>query len=628
MGTFDQGGSVQEWIEAGNTVLTHQLTRGGSFITEATVLKSDTSIATPPTYERSFIGLRVALPIPRVEIDWRTIHDWGNAADGTGYGAVSQAYRISEFEITNAQYAVFLNAVAAADTHSLYDAQMSGAEGGIVQNGISGHYIYTTIAGREDHPVNFVSFWDAARFANWLHNDQPTGVQANATTEDGAYTLTPAGLQGNTIERNKTARVFVPSADEWYKAAYYDRSTMTYYDYPAGFDTQVSCTEPGAETNTAACGSVGDVVPVGGFTESASPYGSFDQGGNVAEWVEEIVDPLTTNLRGLWGGSVDDPAEAMLAGSGGSRSPDAQLADQGLRVASRVGDIEWVTIEDPANAADSTGYGAVTDSFQIGKYETTNAQYALFLNAVARSDPNALYVDNMGTGVGGIVRNGAPGSYEYSVIEGREHHGAFYISYVAAMRFVNWLHNGRPIGAQNSNTTEDGAYTIDETELSYNRVERNRGARFFIPSEDQWYKAAYYDPVSQSYYDYPANSDDPTTCAAPSRTANTASCEQQAFLIDVGSYTGSPGPYGTFDQGGGIGEWTEGRVDIERVLRGGYFRDAAEKLAASSRTLLPAYRNFSYEQTGFRIARVPEPVTGLLQITALLGLACLRRLRA
>ncbi len=43
-------------------------------------------------------------------------------------------------------------------------------------------------------PVNFVSFWDGLRFANWLHNGQPTGAQGNSTTEDGAYTLTAGGI--------------------------------------------------------------------------------------------------------------------------------------------------------------------------------------------------------------------------------------------------------------------------------------------------------------------------------------------------------------------------------------------------------------------------------------------------
>ena len=107
--------------------------------------------------------------------------------------AVADVYRISKYETTNAQYTEFLNAVAATDTEGLYNFTM--AYSGITRSGDPGSFTYTTIAGREDIPVVKVSFYDALRFSNWLHNGQPTGAQSNATTENGAYTLlgrTPA----------------------------------------------------------------------------------------------------------------------------------------------------------------------------------------------------------------------------------------------------------------------------------------------------------------------------------------------------------------------------------------------------------------------------------------------------
>ena len=115
---------------------------------------------------------------------------------------MAEPYRIAKFEVSNAEYAVFLNAVAATDTNALYHTSMGVVFGGITRSGSSGSYSYSAIAGREDMPVNFVSFWDATRFANWLHNGQPTGAQGNSTTEDGAYTLTPTGMANNTIARN------------------------------------------------------------------------------------------------------------------------------------------------------------------------------------------------------------------------------------------------------------------------------------------------------------------------------------------------------------------------------------------------------------------------------------------
>ena len=77
------------------------------------------------------------------------------------------------------------------------------------------------VAGSGNKPITFVSWFDAARFCNWLHNGQPSGAQNAATTEDGAYTLNGA-TSGVAISKNATAKVWIPSENEWYKAAYYD----------------------------------------------------------------------------------------------------------------------------------------------------------------------------------------------------------------------------------------------------------------------------------------------------------------------------------------------------------------------------------------------------------------------
>ena len=171
-----------------------------------------------------------------VTFDWVTVGDPGNAADTTGYGAVADVYRISAHETTNAQYAEFLNAKAASDTLDLYSPNMGSGFGGITRSGSSGSYTYSPIAGRENMPVNYVSFFDSTRFTNWLHNGQGSG-----DTETGAYTLlggTALPSNGLTLTRNAGATLFVPSEDEWYKAAYYDALTTSFFDNPAGSDTQ------------------------------------------------------------------------------------------------------------------------------------------------------------------------------------------------------------------------------------------------------------------------------------------------------------------------------------------------------------------------------------------------------
>ena len=167
------------------------------------------------------LSLLIAPSASAVTIDWTFIGDPGNACDPQGpegcFGGVLYAYRIGTYEVTNAQYAEFLNAKASSDPVALYNASMGSGFGGITRTGSPGSYNYSAIAGREEMPVNFVLFYDAVRFANWMNNGQGTG-----DTETGAYTITAQGIADNSITRNAGATILLPTEDEWYKAAYYD----------------------------------------------------------------------------------------------------------------------------------------------------------------------------------------------------------------------------------------------------------------------------------------------------------------------------------------------------------------------------------------------------------------------
>ena len=161
----------------------------------------------------------------QVTFEWVTVGNPGNAADPLndgaipGIGSVADAYRIAQHEVTNDQYAEFLNTVAATDNNALYNALMgSNVRGGITQTGLSGSFTYSTKADMGNKPVNYVSFFDAMRFVNWLHNDQPTGDQDSSTTENGVYAIS----DGLSETRAVSARFFIPTENEWYKAAYYD----------------------------------------------------------------------------------------------------------------------------------------------------------------------------------------------------------------------------------------------------------------------------------------------------------------------------------------------------------------------------------------------------------------------
>ncbi len=285
----------------------------------------------------SVLLVSLAGPASAVTIDWVPVGAPGNVCDVQAqgcFGAVAYSYRISKYEVTNAQYTEFLNAVAVTDTNGLYSASMSGPYGGITRSGSPGSYSYSAITDRGSMPVNYVSFWDSLRFANWLHNGQPAGAQGNATTEDGAYTLTPAGIAQNLITRNTWASVFLTSEDEWYKAAYYDVLGSVYYDYPAGTDVQTVCAAPGATANTANCSAaVGDLTNVGSYTGSGSPNATFDQAGNVFERNEAII---SGSSRGVRGGSFAYDPSLLAASTRANAGPPDEDSNVGFRVASPI----------------------------------------------------------------------------------------------------------------------------------------------------------------------------------------------------------------------------------------------------------------------------------------------------
>ena len=192
--------------------------------------------------------------------------------------------------------------MAATDTHNLYNPNMS------ITN-TSGNYS----TSEPDKPVRYVSFWDAARFANWLTNGQPTGAQGNGTTEDGMYNL--GGVTNPTngsVSRQLDFSlgqngVAITSENEWYKAAYYD-GNGGYTLYPTQSNTAPTTENPPGGANSANFfGGPGTVTDVGAYTNSGSHYGTFDQGGNVWEWNDEILFTSTRGLRGgSFGGSGND----------------------------------------------------------------------------------------------------------------------------------------------------------------------------------------------------------------------------------------------------------------------------------------------------------------------------------
>jgi len=179
-----------------------------------------------------------------ITIETVPVGNAGNATDPTtGYGVVSYDYGIGKYEVTLNQYTAFLNAVGATDTYGLYNTQMGSNPNimGISRSGASGGYTYSVI-GSGNRPVTYVSWYDSARFVNWLHNGQPVGLQAAGTTEEGAYTLNGA-VSGLGFARNANASFGLSSENEWYKAAYHQPTSDggdfdNFWLYPTRSNTQ------------------------------------------------------------------------------------------------------------------------------------------------------------------------------------------------------------------------------------------------------------------------------------------------------------------------------------------------------------------------------------------------------
>jgi formylglycine-generating enzyme required for sulfatase activity len=290
-------------------------------------------------------------PAHAVTIDWVTVGDAGNTADTTGSpnpaGAVADAFQIMKFEFTNQQYTDFLNSVAATDTYSLYNTSMdSDARGGITRSGESGSYLYSLKPNMGDKPVNYVSWFDAARVANWLMN----GATGTSSTETGAYTLVGGQTSGTAPARNSGATFYIPTEDQWYKAAYYKGGSTNagYWNYATQSDTAPTAVTSGS-TGSGSAGSTGDFanfngaavwngevnVTTVGTNGGASYYGAFDMSGNVFEWNDLTGAAGSSRGRrgGAWFGNAADLSSSIRDNT---NAPSDENDGHGFRLASPV----------------------------------------------------------------------------------------------------------------------------------------------------------------------------------------------------------------------------------------------------------------------------------------------------
>jgi hypothetical protein len=275
-------------------------------------------------------------------------------------------------------------------------------------------------------------------------------------------------------------------------------------------------------------------------------------------------------------------------------------------------EIEFVTIGNPGNPPDANPNpaGAVPYEYRIGKYEISEEMI---------DKANAL-------GGLGITKDTRGPEFP-----------ATSVTWYEAARFVNWL---------NTSTGSVPAYKFDgagnfqlwnEMDPGFNpaNLYRNRLAKYFLPSLNEWHKAAYYDPVAGVYYDYPTGSD-----IVPDGIDFGGDQNFEAVFDDGASNSGPNAitnvgilsPYGTLGQGGNVEEWEETAADRfnddpldSRGIRGGSWNSISTLLLAYNRDGIgPLFGG----QIGFRVASVvPEPSGAILALVALLLLPrrCIER---
>lgn len=336
------------------------------------------------------------------------------------------------------------------------------------------------------------------------------------------------------------------------------------------------------------------------------------------------------NKRWTWGSGRGARMQNLRAFAGCLAFAVASLAANAFGVP-----ISYNFVGNPGNTGNASsnpsGLGAVSDVFKMATTETTNAQYVAFLNSVDPNgtNPNSIYNANMGSNVnGGIVFSGGAGvGAKYSVKSGAPagapggtSYGTMPVNFVtwfSAARFVNWLNNG----ATGTSSTETGAYTL-ANRTSGTIAPRNPGAQVFLPSANEWYKAAFFTPGGTYNLYQTGTSATPTATVTNFSLANAANFNNASTMpVNVGSYVNSASAYGMYDMFGNVGEMTDsaGAGNNFVSVGGGY-----AAIATAWNATAPQNFRLSDSATvsnGFRVAAVPEPGTIALAGVGIAGLA-------
>jgi hypothetical protein len=323
--------------------------------------------------------------------------------------------------------------------------------------------------------------------------------------------------------------------------------------------------------------------------------------------------------------------------------------------------IDFVTITNPGNAPWTGGgpnnnRGQVNYEYRIGRVEVTTAQWAEFMNAALDRPindriPHVFAPQEWGAQSAPPVNGGVR---SYSVPAGREMIPTGGVDWRTSAIYCNWLHNNK---ASNREAFLSGAYDVStfgydsSGQLFTDQLTRSPGARYFIPSLDEWMKAAHFDPNRNGsgqggWWLYSNSSDQPFAYGPPGVLVNGRPATANAgwsssnfpgfspFDVPLGAYVTTTSPWGLLDVAGGTSEWTEQwhtvpgdeGPSIRRTDGSGWDWAAGGADQAGFRYAGIEPTSFYYE-VGFRVAAVvPSPGGGVVVLGTLL-LQLRRRLR-
>jgi formylglycine-generating enzyme len=250
-------------------------------------------------------------------VDFVSISQTNNAADTTGYGAVPYNYRVGTYEISQLQIT------------KATQVGMANVSAGAWTN---------------NQPAANLSWYEAAAFVNFLNTNSGKTAAYDLSFSDGSWSMTLQSSSnawtagGTNLYRNKDAYYFLPSENEWYKAAYYNLSGTNYFLYPTASSSVPTAVASGTTSGTAVYGG-GAVTEPAAVTLAGglSPYGTMGQGGNVFEWMESSLDGSNSSAsadRTVRGGNAFFPESDLRSSFRAYGAPELGASTFGFRVAS------------------------------------------------------------------------------------------------------------------------------------------------------------------------------------------------------------------------------------------------------------------------------------------------------